>query len=143
MSLGLFRYLNTVGETMLLKPCNRCGNLIPYGPSYCSVCRPIVEAEREERIRQSRLKSNRRYNSTRDPKYVRFYNSIEWRTLSAKRLDEDGYLCAWCGGIATEVDHIVAIQTPEGWERRLDYTNTRSLCTTCHNKRHNRFIKKK
>ena len=128
---------------MLLKSCGRCGNLIPYGSTYCSVCRPIVEAEREARIRESRLRSNRRYNKTRDPKYVRFYNSIEWRTMSAKRLDDDGYKCAWCGGIATEVDHIVEIQTPEGWERRLDYTNTRSLCTNCHNKRHNRFIKKK
>lgn len=128
---------------MLLKPCNRCGNLIPYGPSYCTECKPIVEAEREAGIRESRLRSNKRYNETRDPKYVRFYNSIEWRTLSAKRLDEAGYLCAWCGGIATEVDHIVEIQTPEGWDRRLDYSNTRALCTPCHNKRHKRFIKKK
>jgi len=124
---------------MLLKACNRCGNLIPYGATYCSTCKPIVQAEREARLQESRLKSNRVYNAKRDPKYTRFYNSIEWRTLSTKRLADDGYRCAWCKRIATEVDHIQEIQTPEGWERRLDYTNTRSLCHTCHDKRHGRF----
>lgn len=127
---------------MLLKACNRCGNLIPFGSAYCSKCLPIVKAEREGRLRESRLKSNREYNKTRDPKYLRFYNSIEWRTLSAKRLSDDNYKCALCGGVAYEVDHIVEIKTPDGWERRLDYNNTRSLCHTCHDKRHNRFVKK-
>ena len=106
---------------MLLKACNRCGNLIPYGSTYCKECTPIVEAEREARLRESRLKSNREYNKRRDPKYVRFYNSIPWRMLSAKRLQDDGYRCVECGKIASEVDHIIPIQTPEGWERRLDY----------------------
>ena len=127
---------------MLLKSCGRCGKLIPYGISYCSICRPIVEAEREARRLESKHESDRRYNKTRDPKYVRFYNSVEWRTLSAKRLQDDGYKCAWCGRIATEVDHIEEIKTPEGWARRLDYDNTRSLCHTCHDKRHGRFKKK-
>lgn len=127
---------------MLLKSCNRCGNLIPYGSAYCGTCTPIVEEEREARRREYSLKSNKKYNKTRDPKYSRFYNGIEWRTMSAKRLQDDGYRCAWCGGIATEVDHIIEIQTPEGWELRLDYSNTRSLCHGCHDKRHNRFIKK-
>ena len=127
---------------MLLKPCGRCGNLIPYGSPYCSTCLPIVESEREARIQETKRKNNREYNKTRDPKYVRFYNSGDWRTLSAKRLQDDGYRCAWCGKIANEVDHIIAIKTPEGWERRLDYDNTRSLCHDCHDKRHNRFNKK-
>ncbi len=128
---------------MLLKSCGRCGNLILYGAAYCTVCKPIVEAEREARLQEVKRKNNRDYNKTRDPKYVRFYNSIEWRTLSAKRLADDMYKCLWCGGIATEVDHIEEIRTPEGWERRLDYDNTRSLCHDCHDKRHGRFIKKK
>lgn len=127
---------------MLLKACNRCGNLIPYGSTYCKECAPIVEAEREARLRESRLKSNREYNKRRDPKYVRFYNSIPWRMLSAKRLQDDGYRCVMCGKIASEVDHIIPIQTPEGWERRLDYDNTRSLCKDCHNKKHDRFKKR-
>lgn len=128
---------------MLLKPCGRCGNLIPYGATYCSKCLPVVQAEREARLRETKRKNNREYNKTRDPKYVRFYNSGDWRSLSAKRLQDDNYKCALCGKIASEVDHIVEIKTPEGWSRRLDYDNTRSLCHDCHDKRHNRFIKKK
>lgn len=127
---------------MLLKSCNRCGNLIPYGSPYCNTCTPIVEAEREARLAEYRKESNRRYNQTRDPKYVQFYNSIDWKALSAKRLQDDGYRCVWCGGIATEVDHIEEIKTPDGWDRRLDYDNTRSLCHNCHDKRHNRFKKR-
>jgi len=128
---------------MLLKDCKRCGVLIAYGAVYCRVCAPIVAEEREARARAYKLDSNKRYNKKRDPKYVRFYNSGEWRTLSAKRLQDDGYKCVLCKAIASEVDHIVPIQTPEGWERRLDYTNTRLLCLDCHNKRHNRFQKRK
>lgn len=127
---------------MILKSCNRCGNLIPYGSTYCKTCAPIVAEIREARIRESRRRSNREYNKTRDPKYGRFYNSKEWRILSHKRLQDDGYKCVLCGAIASEVDHIKAIQTPEGWELRLDYNNTRSLCLDCHNKKHKRFMKK-
>ena len=128
---------------MLLKSCGRCGALIPYGSAYCKGCTPIVKAEREARIQESRKRSNKAYNRGRDPRYTAFYNSGVWRSLAAKRLQDDGYRCVWCGAIATEVDHIVEIQTPEGWERRLDYTNTRSMCHACHDKRHKRFIKKK
>lgn len=127
---------------MILKPCNRCGKLIQYGGVYCGACGPIVAKAREARLRENSRASNRRYNKTRDPKYGRFYNSGDWRTLSARRLQDDGYKCVLCGAIASEVDHIKPIQTPEGWELRLDYNNTRSLCLDCHNKRHNRFIKK-
>lgn len=124
---------------MLLKPCNRCGKLIEYGAVYCRVCTPIVAEEREARRLENSKESNRRYNKTRDPKYGRFYNSSEWRILSRKRLQGDGYKCVKCRGIASEVDHIKAIQTPEGWELRLDYDNLQSLCTSCHNEKHERF----
>ena len=128
---------------MLLKACNRCGNLIPYGSAYCKECTPIVEKEREARKAEYNKSANIRYNKTRDPKYGRFYNSAEWRALSAKRLQDDGYRCVMCGAIASEVDHIKPIQTPEGWELRLDHGNTRSLCLACHNERHDRFKKRK
>ena len=117
---------------MLLKSCGRCGKLIPYGISYCSICRPIVEAEREARRLESKRESDRRYNKTRDPKYVRFYNSVQWRTLSAKYTQDKGYKCERCGKFATQVHHKQAIQTPQGWDRRLDYTNLELLCTQCH-----------
>lgn len=128
---------------MLLKQCNKCGRLMPYGSAYCSTCLPIVQAEKEARIQASRLESNKRYNKTRDPRLTQFYNSIDWKILSAKRLQGDGYRCVWCRKIATEVDHIKEISTPEGWELRLDYDNLRSLCHNCHNRRHGRFMKKK
>ena len=124
---------------MLLKSCKRCGNLIPYGSVYCSTCKPIVEAEREARLLEAKREGHRRYNKKRDPKYTRFYNSIEWRTLSRKRLQDDGYKCVKCGRIASEVDHIKAIQTEQGWEHRLDYDNLQSLCIECHNEKHERF----
>ena len=127
---------------MLLKSCGRCGNLIPYGATYCNTCNPIVEAERDARMRASKLESNKRYNKTRDPKYVRFYNSTEWRTLSAKYTQDKGFRCEKCGAIATEVHHVKAIQTPEGWERRLDSDNLELLCKACHNERHERFKKR-
>lgn len=127
---------------MLLKACNRCGNLIPYGAPYCNACKPIVQAEKEARIQAAKKRNNRTYNANRDPKYGRFYNSAEWRMLSARRLQDDGYRCVLCHGIASEVDHIIEIKTPEGWERRLDYDNTRSLCHGCHDERHGRFVGK-
>lgn len=127
---------------MLLKSCNRCGTLIQYGGVYCTVCKPIVEQEREARRLESNKASNRRYNKTRDPKYIRFYNSSEWKILSRKRLQDDGYKCVKCGKIASEVDHIKPIQIPGGWELRLDIDNLQSLCIGCHNEKHERFKKK-
>lgn len=62
---------------MLLKPCNRCGMLIPYGATYCKKCELIVKAEREARQQELKKESNKRYNKKRDPKYIRFYNSKE------------------------------------------------------------------
>lgn len=124
---------------MLLKSCNRCGNLIPYGSAYCTKCKPIVQAEREARRAEAVKRGNRKYNKTRDPKYMRFYSSSDWRMLSAKYTQDKGYKCEACGRIGTEVHHIKPIQTPDGWERRLDYNNLELLCTDCHNERHERF----
>lgn len=127
---------------MLLKSCNRCGNLIKYGSAYCSKCAPTVEEERKERHKESTDKANKRYNKKRDPKYLRFYNSIEWRTLSAKYSQDKGYRCEVCGAMATQVHHKQAIQTDIGWELRLDYDNLELLCVKCHNERHERFKKR-
>lgn len=123
---------------MLMKNCPRCKRLMPYGKQYCEQCTPIVEQEREEQ----RARSMKRYNKYRDKKYTQFYHSKPWKLLSMKRLSVDKH-CAFCSKPATEVDHIVEIQTPEGWARRLDWDNTRSLCHECHDERHNRFQKSK
>jgi 5-methylcytosine-specific restriction endonuclease McrA len=124
---------------VLLKECRRCGNLIPYGSTYCQTCTPIVEAYRKAQLTESKRKANRKYNQTRDKKYIQFYNSQAWRTLSAKYTQDKQYKCECCRKIATQVHHKQAIQTEEGWDRRLDYDNLELLCVDCHNERHNRF----
>ena len=121
-----------------MKNCPRCKKLMPYGKAYCPKCEPVVEQERKEQ----RVRSMKQYNKRRDPKYEKFYHSKPWKLLSAERLRIDKH-CAFCGAPATEVDHIIEIQTDAGWARRLDWNNTRSLCTKCHNKRHKRFQGKK
>ena len=128
---------------MLLKECKRCGNLIPYGSVYCTTCAPMVEAYREARKEEARKAANKRYNKTRDPKYTRFYNSKEWRTLSSKYTQDRGYRCELCGKIATEVHHKQPIQTDSGWIRRLDYDTLELLCVDCHSERHERFKRRK
>lgn len=127
---------------MLLKQCPRCKKWIPYGHTYCSSCTPIVEAEIAERKARASVKSNHEYNKKRDPKYLKFYQSSDWRALSQKKISDSGYRCESCGKIASEVHHIIPIQTKEGWERRFDYSNLECLCLECHNKRHKRFQKR-
>ena len=123
---------------MLLKPCGRCRKLISYPKRYCDTCAPVVEAERQERIK----KSNTRYNRKRDPKYLRFYASSDWKLMSKARMQAAGYRCEECGKLAVEVHHVVPIQTESGWERRLDWSNLKALCLGCHNKAHGRFSKR-
>ena len=130
---------------MLLKECRRCGSYIQYPATYCSICLPIVEEDRARRRADTKREVDRRYNQTRDKKYLRFYNSPEWRRLSTQYMIDVGYRCegVGCKRIATEVHHIQPIQTPEGWDRRLDYTNLKAVCVECHNKEHGRFKSKR
>lgn len=130
---------------MLLKACRRCGSYVQYPLVYCSKCLPIVEAEREARRVDTKREGDRRYNKTRDKKYLAFYNSPEWRRLSTQYMVDVAYRCEGkdCKRLATEVHHKQPIQTPEGWDRRLDYTNLMAVCIECHNKEHGRFKSKK
>lgn len=123
---------------MIFKNCPKCKALIPYGKTYCPDCMKKVQEERRRR----KAALDKAYNARRDPKYKQFYNSKPWKLLSEKRLSEEKY-CRFCGKPASEVDHIVDIHTPEGWKRRLDWDNTRSLCHKCHDKRHKRFQKRR
>lgn len=127
-----------------LKPCPRCKKLIPAGWSYCPDCKPQAEADRAEaQARKAdflRRKYNKRYNDRRDPKYMAFYRSKAWRATSRAKLQAVSFQCeaglAGCQKIACEVHHIEAIQTPKGWDKRLDWSNLEALCTACHNARH-------
>lgn len=135
----------------LMKPCPRCKRMIPYGWTYCPDCKPVAEAEREaareRRAEYQRRKYNQRYNSRRDPKYMAFYRSKAWKATSRAKLQAAGYQCEaglqGCQGIACEVHHKKPIQTPEGWDKRLEWENLEALCTSCHNGRHPEKFKRK
>jgi len=115
--------------------------MIPYGPTYCRDCQPIVEAERvetQERKAAYRAKKyNRKYNRTRDPKYAAFYRSKPWKMTSRAKLQQCGYKCEagleGCGRVACEVHHIKPLKTPEGWDERLEWSNLMGVCIQCHN----------
>lgn len=119
----------------LVKECMRCGAIVPYPGRYCEHCEGIAARELEQRKREAA----RVYDRGRDAQYIQFYRSAAWRQLSRGVLAQRGYKCEECGGIATEVHHDPAIQTPEGWARRFDTSGLTCLCTDCHNKRHKRF----
>lgn len=124
---------------MIYKMCRRCKKVVVYPATYCDDCIELVTQEKEARAIEINRKAQKKYDAKRDKKYVRFYNSVEWRMLQAKYMQDKQYKCERCKGIATEVHHIDPIQTPTGWERRLDYTNLMNVCTRCHNKEHKRF----
>ena len=90
-------------------------------------------------LEERKKKWNARYNQKRDPKYLRFYASADWKRTSKAKMQEVGYRCEECGALAVEVHHIDPIQTDSGWERRFDWSNLKALCLSCHNKAHGRF----
>ena len=136
---------------MVAHPCPRCKRLIPVGVQYCDTCKPIAEAQAVEAMERKReykqRKYNRTYNRRRDPKYLAFYRSKEWRLLSRTKLQDCGYTCEakldGCTKLAVEVHHIKPIQTEEGWDKRLEWDHLEGLCINCHNERHQRWKPKR
>lgn len=131
---------------MLLKPCSRCGKLIQYGGTYCPECKPIAIAQMEENMAKKQAYKKAKYNKgyKRDPKYLNFYRSKAWKQTSRAKLSDVMYRCEakleGCTHLAVEVHHIKPIQTEEGWNERLEWSNLEAVCTSCHNRRHvNRF----
>lgn len=129
---------------MALHPCPRCKTLIPVGVQYCEACRPLADAQAQEAMERKRAYKSKQYakqyNARRDPKYLTFYRSKDWQLLSRTYLQRAGYKCQarleGCKGLAVEVHHIKPIQTPEGWDLRIDWDNLEAVCTSCHNARH-------
>lgn len=131
---------------MAVHPCLMCKRLIPVGITYCDSCRPEAEARAAAAVERKRKHYNRTYNKRRDPKYLTFYRSKEWRLLSRTYLQAAGYACeaglAGCSKVAVEVHHTKPIQTEEGWALRLEWDNLEAVCTNCHNGRHQRGRRK-
>lgn len=136
---------------MALHPCPRCQRLIPVGVSYCDTCKPLAEAQAAEAIERrqayKRSKYNKAYNKRRDPKYLTFYRSKDWKVTSRAKLQACGYKCEakleGCKGLAVEVHHIKPIKTPEGWNDRLEWDNLMGVCIACHNILDNKTFKKR
>ena len=124
---------------MIYKLCRKCKTPIIHPATYCSKCQVVIN-ENQTELQKER---DRRYNKKRDPKYLQFYKSNEWKLLKNKKLQDEQYLCERCKKLATEVHHIKYIQTEEGWPLRLDYDNLEALCTDCHNYRHSRFQRRR
>lgn len=124
----------------IMKPCPRCKRMIPHGLAYCPDCAPIREAELEQIRERNAQRKAQQYNRRRDPKYLTFYRSKDWKAQSRARLQACGYRCEarlpGCQGLAVEVHHIKPIQTQEGWDKRLDWENLEAVCVSCHNGRH-------
>ena len=131
---------------MIMKLCPRCKQLMPYGQSYCKDCAPKVQKELEAIKERNLKKKMQMYNSRRDPKYLVFYRSADWKKQSRAKLESVQYRCEarleHCQHYATEVHHIKPIQTQEGWDKRLDWNNLEAVCTSCHNGRHSEKAKR-
>ena len=136
---------------MALHPCPRCKKLIPVGVQYCDDCKPVAEAQAAEAVERRRAykvaKYNKEYNRRRDPKYLTFYRSKDWKVTSRAKLQACSYKCEakldGCKGLAVEVHHIKPLKTEEGWDRRLDWDNLMGVCIACHNVLDGKTFKKK
>ena len=136
---------------MALHPCPRCKKLIPVGVQYCDDCRPVAEAQAAEAVERRRAykvaKYNKEYNRRRDPKYLTFYRSKDWKVTSRAKLQACSYKCEakldGCKGLAVEVHHIKPLKTEEGWDQRLDWDNLMGVCIACHNVLDGKTFKKK
>ena len=119
---------------------------MPVGPAYCKDCAPIAQAELEAKRQEAIQRRAQLYNKRRDPRYLAFYRSKPWRLTSRAKLQAAGYKCEarlhGCQGMAVEVHHRKPIQTPEGWDLRLEWSNLEAVCTNCHNVRHPEKLRK-
>ena len=143
------------GDYMVMKICRKCGSLIPYPHTYCTKCQNEYNKDREQQLKESKKKYDANYNKyKRNKEHTKFYNSDEWKLLKEKYLQDQQYRCEKCEElhklnrkhkrrVAVEVHHKKWLSTPDGWERRLDYTNLMALCHAHHDEMHGRFQKKK
>lgn len=136
---NIYNYLFLDNIHMIIKKCARCGKLTPYGARWCEVCKPICEAEEEQRRQERQKARQRKADQARKDDPVRaFYRSKEWRTLSAAYLQSRRWRCERCGRVAECVHHKKYIKSPGGWDVRLEWGNLEALCSRCHAEEHER-----
>ena len=100
--------------------------------------RQAWEAEQQEKIKQMYCVIERSEAMTeRQIRYTEFVKSPAWRVLRVRRLQADGYICADCGGDATQAHHIWYPEE-DHWEETPLWALI-SLCENCHRKAHRIF----
>ncbi len=97
---------------------------------FCFKCQITADKRNKEQAKNRSKQSAKRYDS----KYQAFYKSPEWKSLRERKYKQDP-LCEDCknnGFIRQgyDVDHVIEIK--DDWSRRLDITNLRTLCRSCH-----------
>lgn len=130
---------------------NGCRKLIPFDESYCDTHAVVMASKAvDKEIEQKRLENmsrgyraserHTRYsNSSRfDEIGAGFYQSSQWRKLSARVRVRDLYTCQVCGKVqqmneSYVVDHIVKRRIDEA--KAMDSSNLWLLCRQCHNKK--------
>jgi len=128
-----------------------CRQLVPYDESYCHAHALVMASKAvDKEIEQKRLESmSRGYRANeRHTKYANssrfdeigagFYQSSQWRKLSARVRVRDLYTCQVCGKVqqmneSYVVDHIVKRRIDEA--KAMDSSNLWLLCRQCHNKK--------
>ena len=115
-----FERVKTIMPWLFKKCCvNGCVNRVS---SYAQSCCEVHVKERQ-----------RMYDRTqRDKDAARFYHNDEWKKLRAFHLRESPR-CVVCGRPATTADHVRPMKS--GGEG-LSIQNLRSLCASCHSRRH-------
>ncbi|PHS22018.1 MAG: endonuclease [Robiginitomaculum sp.] len=97
---------------------------------HCSKHAVIAEKANKQRAKARAVSSNKRY----DPKFKAFYSSPEWKRLRDIKIRANP-LCQDClvNKIikpAMDVDHVEELKS--NWSLRLQYSNLRCLCRSCH-----------
>lgn len=84
-----------------------------------------ISKERKER---ENLYLNRERNQ-------KFYQSKDWQRIRLYVLSANPFCTVCDKEVATEVDHIIGLNTVEGWRNRLALDNLQSICKTDHGRK--------
>lgn len=113
---------------MLRKECKATGCLrySVEGSDYCIEHQNLQRRDDEERAKRKGFYRNARHNQ-----WQSLYASRRWKDLRAEVLKDSPY-CEICGGIATDVHHVI----PHNGDPGLFYDrgNLVSICQGCHAK---------
>lgn len=113
--------------------CSTCHKLTRQANGYCDDHQSL--AQQDEAKRQAYYDRYKRNKKTQ-----KHYQSKEHKIWAKAIATKSNGLCVLCSTveaptIGTEADHIIPIETPEGWKRRLEISNGQWLCHSCHMKK--------